>query len=314
MKNNHYPQSEIENLSAYLDHELTGAEEAQLRSRLAEDAKLRETLEDLRLTRYTLQHTPKVRRQRSFVLTPEMVRQQKAIWRAFSFSRTIAVAASVLFALVMGGQVLLGSGVGMLSATNQENFAMDVYDDAAMDEAEAPMMMQAASEDEITEESAATTADDSMMADNGTNVDTAGAAPEEAAAEEPAAEMAPTPTETLAPQPTMDMTNPPAGGGGPPPTETTPTATETMKMPAPTDEGQAEDMPAALPDEGDLGAGDTRIAEGDRIMQDESMAEDTALTEPVRQPIPTIRWVEIGLLALAVIGAGLTIYFRRKVF
>lgn len=302
MKNNHYPQTEIENLSAYLDHELNEAEEAQLRSRLAQDASLREALEDMRLTRYTLQHTPNVRRQRSFVLSPEMVRQQKSAWRAFSFSRTIAVAASVLFALVFGGQVLFGGSAGMLSAASQETVAMDVYNETTANNGEAPMMMEAAPAEEMAEDTAAAAADDSMMT---------GLA--ESATEEPAAEMMPAPTETMAPQPTMDMTQPPSGGGGLPPSPT-----EAVKVAEPTvEEPTDESMSAALapPDEG-TGAADSRIADEGRITPEEGMAEDTTMAETELQtsePIPAIRWVQTGLLVLALLGAGLAIYFRRRV-
>lgn len=300
MKNNHYTQTEIENLSAYLDHELTEAEEAQLRSRLAEDVNLREALEDLRLTRYTLQHTPKVRRQRSFVLSPEMVRQQRSVWRAFSFSRTISIAASVLFALVIGGEVFFGGSAGMLSAASQENAAMDVYEEVAADEAEAPMMMEAAPQEEATGDTAE--ADDSMNA-----------AIAEPDTEEPAEEPMASPTETLAPQPTMDMTQPPSGGGGLPPSPT-----ETMKDAEPTTEEAAdEEMSAALapPEEG-AGDNDTRIMDGGRTTEGENLAEDTNMAESelqTKEPIPTIRWVQTGLLLLALIGAGLALYFRRRV-
>lgn len=308
MKNNHYTQSEIENLSAYLDHELTKAEEAQMRSRLAEDASLREALEDLRLTRYTLRNTPRVRRQRSFVLTPEMVRQQKTSWRAFSFSRAISIGASVLFALVIGGEVLSGGGIGMMAAAPQENAAVAVYDEAASMEADEPMMMQEMPEDDsansamgtLLEESEDTFADD---------------AESEPAAEEMAM---PTETETLAPMPTQSETMLPSAGGGLPPTETpepTPTEMSVAVAPPPADEGSPSDV-AGKDTDGDITMEDLRVMDTERDAPMDALETDTALAETqaqVREPIPAVRWVQIGLLLVALLGGGLASYFRRRV-
>lgn len=296
MKNNDYTytQSELENLSAYLDHELTPAEEAQLRSRLAQDNQLRETLEDLRLTRYTLRNTPKVRRQRSFVLTPEMVSQQKSAWRVFNFSRTIAVAASVLFALVVGGQMLVGNGAGMLAAAPQSDAAMNMAADEA---AEEPMMMEAPSEEMYADDMAASGLAEETEAD-------------QAMDSEPAAEMAPLPTETLAPSPTQtegDLPDEmPSGGGGLPPTETQPVA-----VPEEANEADSSDIAGK---DGDMGDSSARIT-AEQATEEIAGMENTALvTPPPTEPgIQPLQWVQGVLLLIALLGTGLAIYFRRNV-
>ncbi|MEJ2757699.1 MAG: hypothetical protein P8046_04375 [Anaerolineales bacterium] len=297
MKNNHYTQTEIENLSAYLDHELSQTEEAQLRSRLAQDNKLREALEDLRLTRYTLRNTPKVRRQRSFVLTPEMVRQQKSAWRIFNFSRTIAVAASVLFALVIGGQLLSGfGGRGMLAAAPQSEVAMNTAADEA---AEEPMMMEAPAEENAADDSVMSALADETEADQAMDTEMA----------EPAAEMMPMPTQTLPPSPTQgegELTpGLPSGGGGLPPTETAP-----EEAPAPTEAASAEFTGK------DAGAGDSSLRITGEQPTDEiaGMENTSPKTPPVAESsIQPIRWVQGGLLLVALLAAGLAIFYRWRV-
>lgn len=300
MKNNHTTQTEIENLSAYLDHELTQAEEADLRSRLAQDNNLREALEDLRLTRYTLRNTPKIRRQRSFTLSPEMVRQQKSAWRVFNFSRTIAVAASVLFALVVGGQVLSGGGVGMLASAPQADTAMNVASDEA---AEEPMMMAAPAEESAADDSMMSGLADETEADQTMDTEMA----------EPAAEMMPMPTETLAPSPTQaegelapDM---PGGGGGLPPTETAPGEQQEI-APAPTDAGTSEFSGK----DGNLGDSSTRIT-GVQPTDEIAGMENTALETPppAESSVQPIRWVQGGLILVALLATGLAFYYRRRV-
>ena len=117
-------EKEIEILSAYLDNALTDEEERRLKARLSQDAALREDLENLRLTRYVLRQTPQIKRQRSFILTPEMVQKQRFAWRALNISRMVAVGASVLFGVVLAGQLFLGMRAGSVAMAPAENVAM----------------------------------------------------------------------------------------------------------------------------------------------------------------------------------------------
>jgi len=314
MKKDKLHNIEIENLSAYLDHELSEQEETQLRDRLAQDAELREKLEDLRLTRYTLRHTPKVKRQRSFTLSPEMVRKQTAAWRAVNISRLVSVASSVLFAFVLFGEILFSGSAGLLASAPAEESA----EVESVEEVEAPMAMQAADEN-LMEDSAA----ESMMA--------AEAAPvEEPAAEEPVADMAADtaegtpepigigggiePTATLpqeAPEAELEGT-PEPGGGGAPPTD----------LPLPTEVPGVQDR--TMPSEkatGGIGQAEDGLAD------DTAMAEDSAESAPMErfeetgpgaledQPssIPLIRWIQGGLLVVAIFFGAAAIYFRRSV-
>jgi hypothetical protein len=64
---------EIEMLSTYLDGHLSAREQAALQAQLAQRADLRQGLEELRQTRALLQHAPRRKVPRNFMLKPEMV-------------------------------------------------------------------------------------------------------------------------------------------------------------------------------------------------------------------------------------------------
>ena len=294
MKNDKPNYTEIENLSAYLDHELSEVEENQLRGRLSQDAELRNQLEDLRLTRYTLRHTPKVRRQRSFTLSPEVVQKQKFAWRAVNFSRLVAAAASVLFVLVLGGEILFGGRAGMIASAPAENATFM----QESDEMEAPMAMEAPAEEpamEPMEEAPSTEASDAAQSGL-------------------VAQPTPTIQGTELPAPVLEAQPTEIGvGGGAAPTE----------IPLP-EEPAAEErtMPSEKVMEETLPV-DQGLQDGE-MMQTGPVGDDTAgLTEgeierfelpgePESAPIPLIRWVQGGLLVLALLSGAAAIYFRRN--
>jgi hypothetical protein len=327
MKNDKPNYTEIENLSAYLDHELSEVQQQQLRDRLLHDVELRDRLEDLRLTRYTLRHTPNVRRQRGFTLSPEMVRKQKFAWQAMNFSRMVAAAASVLFALVLGGEVLFGGSMGMLASAPAENAAM-VQDTADL---EAPMAMESAVEEEMAEapmEALAAEPEEEPAAEEPAADEPA---VEESIAEAPAAEepsdyaddaaegVEPTPTLQATQSPAMaaepQATQEPGGGGGAPPTETpmptSPGPVEERTVPS---EKVAEETMAI---EEDIAAGTAmgdEHFEGEPIGQvgDGELAELAGSPEEVTARVPLIRWIQGGLLVLAIVSGVAAIFFRKS--
>ncbi|HSG25565.1 MAG TPA: hypothetical protein VLA32_05545 [Anaerolineales bacterium] len=313
MKNDKLHTIEIETLSAYLDHELSEREETQLRDRLAHDAELREKLEDLRLTRYTLRHTPKVKRSRSFTLSPEMVRKQTVAWRAINISRLVSAAASVLFSFMIIGEILFSGSGGLLAA----NMAEDSVMVDSSEEVGIPMSMQEA-DDNLMEESA----EEPMIAAESAPV-------EEPAADEPAEDVAgdtaestptvsgigggePVATQSLeVAEAELEGTPEPGAGGGEPPTE--------PPLPAEATDEEERTMPSQK------AMGEIGLAE-DGMAEDMTMADDSAEAAPVekfeetgpteegtRESIPWIRWIQGGLLVLAICFGAAAIYFRRMV-
>jgi len=92
-------------LSAYLDHELSPRQQAQLEARLKDDPILLGVLAELRRTRAVLRHTPRLRAPRRFTLTPQMAAIRPAARRypALGFASALA---SLLLVLALIGEAL----------------------------------------------------------------------------------------------------------------------------------------------------------------------------------------------------------------
>jgi hypothetical protein len=111
---------DVEQLSAYLDGQLSQAEKTRLETRLQLDPSLAATLADLRRARSILRRTPRRRSPRSFTLTPIMAGIKPPVPRAVPALGWASAAAMVLFVLTLGtnilGQISFGANAPMLSA------------------------------------------------------------------------------------------------------------------------------------------------------------------------------------------------------
>ncbi len=88
--------TDIKKLSAYLDKQLSRAEQARLEARLSERPDLHEILVDLRQARTLLQKTPLQRVPRNFTLTPKMVGMRPPVPRSVPVFRLATITAAVL--------------------------------------------------------------------------------------------------------------------------------------------------------------------------------------------------------------------------
>ncbi len=111
---------DIEQLSAYLDGQLSQAEKTRLESRLASDRNLASALTDLRQTRSILRKTPKRRAPRNFMLTPKMAGIRPPVPRAvpaLSWASAVAVLLFVCTASInMLGKLSFGAAAPMMAA------------------------------------------------------------------------------------------------------------------------------------------------------------------------------------------------------
>lgn len=98
---------EQETLSAYLDNALNPRERQRLETQLQTRPDLRAALNDLRHTRQLLRQTPVLRAPRNFTLTPEMAGLRTQPPRLYPVFRLAFTLASILFVLVVGGEVFL---------------------------------------------------------------------------------------------------------------------------------------------------------------------------------------------------------------
>jgi hypothetical protein len=108
---------DIEQLSAYLDGQLSWAETTRLETRLASDRELASALSDLRQTRTVLRKTPQRRAPRNFTLTPKLAGIRPPVPRAVPALSWASAVAAVLFVCTLGvnllGQLSFGAAAPM---------------------------------------------------------------------------------------------------------------------------------------------------------------------------------------------------------
>jgi len=306
------PPRDLETLSAYLDGQLSPRHIHKLESRLKREPNLQRAFVELQQTRLALRSIPRVHAPRNFTLTPEMARgragKQATAWRGFQTMRLVAVAASVMFAVIFAGDLLLGGRIQSETALAPaaepaaELYSMDEAAAEAAEETEAPMAMKAA-EAEAAEERAVET---EAGIGGGPPVETEvlEAAVPKAPAEETAEEdivggsmNAAETTETATP-----MGTPLPPGELPAPTE--PQLSAPDKTQGQVVESTVEPAPPAeaAPLEGQTGA----------IEEEETAVEAPVEEVQPRGQLPLIRMVEGGLILVALLSGGLAIYLRRR--
>jgi hypothetical protein len=112
---------DLEQLSAYIDRELTAKETARLEKRLQADRTMRWALNELKATANVIEKLPQVQPPRNLTLTAEMVGvpKRRNLYPIFRLATAIA---AVAFALVVGTDAFLLSrfaNVGMLAPAKE---------------------------------------------------------------------------------------------------------------------------------------------------------------------------------------------------
>jgi anti-sigma factor RsiW len=92
-------QRDVEQLSSYLDGQLSPSDSARLKTRLASDPALVSTLDALRASRSLLRRLPHRRAPRNFLLTPKMVGKRPPLPRTYPVFRFATALATLLFGL-----------------------------------------------------------------------------------------------------------------------------------------------------------------------------------------------------------------------
>jgi anti-sigma factor RsiW len=93
---------DLELLSSYLDGQLKPSDSARLESRLSADPSLRAVLDDLRAARGLLRQLPMRKAPRDFRLTPKMVGKNPPLPSAYSAFRFVTTLATVLLFFTVG--------------------------------------------------------------------------------------------------------------------------------------------------------------------------------------------------------------------
>jgi anti-sigma factor RsiW len=119
---------DIEQLSAYLDDQLSPTDKAHLEARLQQDETLLSLLRDLRQARNALRHTANRPVPRNFTLTPRMAGIRPPTPRIVPLLSWASAVAALLFIFTLGsnllGQLSLGAAAPMLAAAprNSEGY------------------------------------------------------------------------------------------------------------------------------------------------------------------------------------------------
>ena len=122
---------DIEQLSAFLDGQLSQAKKTRLEARLKSDPALTAALEELRQTRNLLRQTPRRRVPRNFILTPKMAGIRPPVPRAVPVLSWASAIAVLLFIVSLGsnwlGQFTLGAAGPMMAAAPAADHARPGY-------------------------------------------------------------------------------------------------------------------------------------------------------------------------------------------
>jgi len=166
---------DIEQLSAFLDGQLSQAKKTRLEARLKSDPALTAALEELRQTRNLLRQTPRRRVPRNFILTPKMAGIRPPVPRAVPVLSWASAIAVLLFIISLGsnlfGQFSFGTAGPMMAAAPAADNARPGYGGGppaatsapalAVPATQAPVSTQAFvngnAEDTLTAEAATTT-------------------------------------------------------------------------------------------------------------------------------------------------------------
>jgi hypothetical protein len=155
---------DIEQLSAYLDGQLSPSDSARLESRLKSDPQLASAYEDIRSARGVLRKLPMRKAPRNFTLTRKMVGLKPPLPRAYPTFRFATAFATILFALTvavntisprvayqvsipnygMGGGCAAGAACGGGGPDTQALFSEPAATEAPVAEAPAEESMDAA--------------------------------------------------------------------------------------------------------------------------------------------------------------------------
>jgi len=124
MKNFH----DIEQLSSYLDGQLSPSESARLESRIASDPELASAFNEIRAARGILRKLPARKAPRNFTLTRQMVGLKPPLPRSYSFFRFSTAFATILLVLTFAANSILpnirfGAGAPMSAPAAQEVYA-----------------------------------------------------------------------------------------------------------------------------------------------------------------------------------------------
>jgi hypothetical protein len=271
------PPRDWQQLSDFLDGQLSPREQADLEKRMLAHADLRTGLEELRQTRTVLRAAPHRRAPRNFTLKPDMVSARRTFWRGWTPTFSFAsVAAALVAGVMLLGQLMPRVAMPMM-ATAPEAMPMEAPA-MAQDSLEATPMIITWGDQSPPGTGGGGGYGGGPAASSGVIVTEPDLSAEKAA--EPTPEAVPT---DILPQPQTEATQ------------------DGLTLAPPVvEEAQAENLILGIAPEEEQGLART---------------PQTLVTDSQREAHRAINWrswLTGGLIGLAVIFAGLAIYLRRR--
>jgi len=114
---------DIEQLSAYLDGQLSQSQKTRLIARIVKEPALAQAMEELRQTRNLLRETPQRRSPRKFTLTPRMAGIRPPVPRVVPALSWASAAAVLLFIITFGYNLLPLGGFGAAAPRAADSYA-----------------------------------------------------------------------------------------------------------------------------------------------------------------------------------------------
>lgn len=299
-------QRVAEMLSAYLDGELSPEEQALVEKHLAKCADCAENLRTLRQTVALLEQVPPVAVPRAFTIRPAQVAKRPSLFqtrRAYVYLRAATALATVLFAVVLAGDVFLtGLAPHLAPARAPEVIEKEVVVEEGEAPEEVPVTVEVEKEVVVEKKVVETVVVESEAAYAATPLPVPSEKKDEVLTQKPLA------TPTVAPQ---EMA---------PAAATPPTPEKEILAEAPARPGEEgveiaatpTPLPAEVRREAKPAPTPTAVAEARPPTPIPQEPTGRAVVHPSRLGLAIVRFVEVGLLALVLVLAIATLVARRR--
>jgi anti-sigma factor RsiW len=325
-------EKQQEALNAYLDDALSAQERQQFEKLLADDADLRQEVEQRQALQTQMRQMPRRRVPRNFTLDPAVYGrpQRQPLFQLYPAMRVAAVLTAFFFILAVGSELfLVGQGGAQLESAPAQDIAMMEEEAVEESAAEIPLAAPAEAVVEVTRvvtevvveegESVETIVEAEMAQEVPAEEEMAEAA--EFAVEEEARPAAEEPEAAEPSEQSDDTATDAADATGGADLQLTATAPPSTPSPAPTLTASAtiDATKSTVP------RPETETVTGERAfptelpqLQDgDEMIAATAVPTPMppgREPISGLRWLQIGLGVLLIVLVTAVVYVRRQAF
>jgi anti-sigma factor RsiW len=329
-------EKQQEALNAYLDDALSAQERQQFEKLLADDADLRQEVEQRQALQTQMRQMPRRRVPRNFTLDPAVYGrpQRQPLFQLYPAMRVAAVLTAFFLILAVGSELfLVGQGGAQLESAPAQDIAMMEEEAVEESAAEIPLAAPVEAVVEVTRVVTEVVVEEGESVETIVEAEMAQEVPAEEMAEEEMAEAAefaveeearPAAEEPEAAEPSEqsdDTATDAADATGGADLQLTATAPPSTPSPAPTLTASAtiDATKSTVPrPETETVTGERAFpTEPPQLQDGDEMIAATAVPTRVasdREPISGLRWLQIGLGVLLIVLVTAVVYVRRQAF